>query len=514
MPQPYDYSQGIPDPNQSILGALQLKQAVGAQQIQQQNIQANQGMRMDMATLAQDPTPTKVAAAMIKYPTLADGLKPGLEALTTQQRDNKIQQASGVYAAIQAGQPDIAKQQLLDNAQAARNAGDENQAKALEAHAQLIDLNPKTAQLTAGIYLASAMGADKFADTFGKLDDQRRADDLAPSAVQKSQADATTAGVTAANAPQAAQDAHAKSLSDILNANTDIKQNPDGTWVKIDKRTGIGTPISNPQGQVFNGGASDLHGEDYLSSIDPKQANIVKALGQGRMQFPTGAALKSPYWQNMLTSVGQYDPSFDAVNYNARSAARKDFTSGNSAKSINALNTVAGHLNALSDAADGLNNTSFPLVNNVKNYVSSNVGNSDVKKFDLTRKAVVDELTRAYRGSGGSEGDIKSWTDSLGDANSPQQLHDVIGQIGELLESKINALGDQYNQGMGTTSQPISLVSPKARQTLDKLQGRASSTTVAPPAQAAAAAAPNALPATVASPAHIDALLKKYGATQ
>jgi hypothetical protein len=44
------------------------------------------------------------------------------------------------------------------------------------------------------------------------------------------------------------------------------------------------------------------------------------------MQFPNGPALKTPYWQNMLRNVAQFDPEFDAVNYNARSKTRADFT--------------------------------------------------------------------------------------------------------------------------------------------------------------------------------------------
>ena len=55
-------------------------------------------------------------------------------------------------------------------------------------------------------------------------------------------------------------------------------------------------------------------------------------------------ALKSPYWQKMLQLVAQYDPSFDAVEYNARARAQTNATSGKLAQNNNALNTGIGHV--------------------------------------------------------------------------------------------------------------------------------------------------------------------------
>lgn len=221
------------------------------------------------------------------------------------------------------------------------------------------------------------------------------------------------------------------------------------------------------------GGAPGLTGDAFLKTLPTPLQAQVKALASGRQPFPTGAIMKTPYGQNLLNAVSQYDPSFDAVNYGARAKTRNDFTAGKSAQSINAMNTVAGHLESLSDAADRLNNTSVPLANGVKNWLENSTGDPRVKQFEATKKAVVDELTRVWRGNGGSEGDIKSWAASLDAANSPQQLHGVIGQIGELIGSKINALGEQYKQGMGTTGEPIQLVTPKTQAVFAKLQQRA-----------------------------------------
>jgi hypothetical protein len=212
-------------------------------------------------------------------------------------------------------------------------------------------------------------------------------------------------------------------------------------------------------------------GEALLGSLNPQVSAQVKALAEGRMQFPAGQALKSPYWQQMLSLVSRYDPTFDAVNYSARSKTRADFTSGKAAQNLNAFNTVLGHLDSLVQAGTALNNTSYPLLNKVENTYLDATGDPRPKAFDANKKAVVDELTRAWRGSGGSEGDIKSWSEAISNTSSPEQLAGVSHQIAELLRSKIDAMGEQYNQGMGTTKDGIQLLTPHAQQVLTRLGG-------------------------------------------
>jgi hypothetical protein len=220
------------------------------------------------------------------------------------------------------------------------------------------------------------------------------------------------------------------------------------------------------------------HGDEFLKTLQPNIAAQVKALDEGRMQFPSSFALKTPYWQQMLSAVAQYDPNFDQVNYNARAKTRSDFTSGKSAQQVNALNTVIGHLDSLSQAASALNNTRFQSFNTLANYVASETGDPRVNNFKVTREAVADELTRVWRQAGGSEKDIEARKEQLSASNSPAQLHEAIAQIGSLLESKLDSMKEQYAQGTGTA--PIEMVTPQARKTLSRLEQRAGKTTRPP----------------------------------
>ena len=203
-------------------------------------------------------------------------------------------------------------------------------------------------------------------------------------------------------------------------------------------------------------------GPDYLKTLPPNIARQVQALADGRLAFPSGFALRSPYWQSLMQAVGQYDPTFDAVNYNSRAATRRDFTSGKSAQTINALNTGLGHVAMLDQAGDALDNGETPLFNTIKNQIADWTGKPAPGNFRATAGLVAEELTRIYRQAGGSEADIQRHLQDLSTAQSPEQRRGALYQIGSLLDSKLNAMADQYGQGMGTTEDRLKLLNPHA----------------------------------------------------
>jgi hypothetical protein len=219
-----------------------------------------------------------------------------------------------------------------------------------------------------------------------------------------------------------------------------------------------------------NTGAGGPTGEAFLQTMPKALADQVKALAEGRMAFPAGFALKSPYWQAMISRVAQYDPSFDAVNYNARSKTRNAFTAGKEAQSVNALNTAIGHLGEMADAGEALHQGNMPLVNGFVNKMATAFGDPAMTNFNAVRDRVVDEVTRLYRGTGGAEADIKRGLENFTASASPAQRKGAIAETIHLMQSKMDALEDQYKQGMGTTSQGLSLLNPKAKATIQKLE--------------------------------------------
>lgn len=223
-------------------------------------------------------------------------------------------------------------------------------------------------------------------------------------------------------------------------------------------------PVLDAQGQPVTG-------DDLLKTLPSGQAVLVKKLAEGKMAFPSGTALRSEYWQKLLEQVGQYDPNFDAINYNARASTRKDFTSGKSADSIRAMNTVVGHIAQLSDAADALKNKNTQGYNQIANALATEFGWTGKTDFDTIAPKVAQELTRVWRGTGGSESDIQRDLDNLSSSNAPAQLHSSIGNLGKLIESQLASMQEKYRQGMGIND--IQMISPEARKNLDKLETRA-----------------------------------------
>lgn len=198
--------------------------------------------------------------------------------------------------------------------------------------------------------------------------------------------------------------------------------------------------------------------EDYLKTINPATAAQVRALTEGRMQFPSGMSLRSPYWQAMIAAVAKYDPDFDQTNYNNRAKMRTDFASGPAAQGINALGTTAQHLNRLAKSIDGLGNwEGIPIfnktANSVKNWLKEQGGDTTaLNKFRDDVQAVTSEAVRAWRQAGGSEKDIQDWKKNVDSSDSPSGLKSSLAEISDLLEGKLIQYQRQWKQGMGPTA--------------------------------------------------------------
>lgn len=265
---------------------------------------------------------------------------------------------------------------------------------------------------------------------------------------------------------KAAREARAITASDLANeaARLRIQQ----AQMAIEKAR-----LEATGGAPVDTATDSLTGDAYIKTLQPSVASTVKALSDGRMAFPSGAGLRSPYWQQMLNHVAHYDPSFDSVNYGARYATRKDFTSGKSAANIRALNTALGHLGTLHDQIEGTaSHGGFPgatTVNAVQNAWNRGSGDSGITKYQETSGALSTELTQVFRGAGGAEADVERELEHLTPNASKEQKLATIKNIAELLRSRVNALGDQYTQGMGKTTDGLTLLNPHAQKVFNSL---------------------------------------------
>lgn len=201
MPQPIDYTSGFKDPTQSMMSTaanmMQLQQARNQVKQGELAIKQQQQLNDDLAIVSQSHDPAKVAQLIVKYPQLSEQFKRGYDALGAEQQKSKIGMASQAYSSLLAGDNETAANLLKGYGEAYRNSGMTQDADAADHMAELIRLHPDTAKTTAGLYLASAMGADKFQETFAKLESERRERDLEPSKLTEAQSAAREAATKA-----------------------------------------------------------------------------------------------------------------------------------------------------------------------------------------------------------------------------------------------------------------------------------------------------------------------------
>lgn len=241
---------------------------------------------------------------------------------------------------------------------------------------------------------------------------------------------------------------------------------------------GMGSAGSGGAGAVQGGAqAPRLSGDDFLQTLPPAASAQVKALAEGRQAFPSGYAMTKPYNQALLAAVSQYDPNFDALNYNKRAETIKSFSPGGAdANNVAAINTAVTHALSASDAYDRLDNSKLPWLNSITNFVANNEGDANNQKafadVGTATTAFAGEMAKVFRSSGMAESDIQDWKSKLSTNASDAQKNAVIGEAVELMNGRLNALGEKYNQGMNTKKQGIELLSPIAQQSMLKLQGK------------------------------------------
>jgi hypothetical protein len=240
------------------------------------------------------------------------------------------------------------------------------------------------------------------------------------------------------------------------------------------------TQINQMPSEVDIPGDPKLAGDEYLASLNPAMASQVKMLADGRLNIPTGMALAKPYWQSLLQATAQYDPSFDAANAATRRKTRLEFTSGQAARNITSFNTALGHLDTLSHAAAALDNGSWQKINSLRNWWREETGDPRINAFNTAKTAVVNEIDRAFKGSAPTVSGITEWESAINASQSPEQLKAAIKQMADLLGSRVKALGEQYDAGMGRSSDPINLLDPHAQDVMRRYNWSATATPGAP----------------------------------
>lgn len=192
-----DYN--IRNPSDAILSGLNISSSLNQIEVEKAAAITQKQMTADINSVMSKgaPSASDFAGLVVKYPQFNEQFQQAWGMMGGEQQRNRISQMSDVYATLESGNIDVAKQILETQAQAAENSGDERGAKAARALISTIELNPATARTSVGLRLASAMGPEKFTETFTKLQSERREAAIDPSTLSLAQAKAKKAAVAA-----------------------------------------------------------------------------------------------------------------------------------------------------------------------------------------------------------------------------------------------------------------------------------------------------------------------------
>ena len=230
---PINYAVDVQSPFEAALSGFKIGAAGAEAQAQAQAREQAMKAQTELKTLFTNPNATatdfaRVSAMLPK--DQADSVRKSFDMMSTSQQQNRLQQSGQVYAAMKSGQTDIAKNLLKEQADAFRNSGREQEAKATETYVQLIDMNPTGAQTTIGLMMATLPGGKELLENVDKTLLTGREEAKAPSALiesrakaDKAVADATTAQATATNAAEKAAADAQKATADAQKAQVDAK---------------------------------------------------------------------------------------------------------------------------------------------------------------------------------------------------------------------------------------------------------------------------------------------------
>jgi hypothetical protein len=238
---------------------------------------------------------------------------------------------------------------------------------------------------------------------------------------------------------------------------------PQRGWVSGPK---AGQPLSQDEKrQAGDPNAAELHGEDFLMSLPSDMRDTVRGIAEGRLDMPRKNALQ------MQNAVMAYDPSF-------RSDRRMVWKQYESQKAtdpggqILSGNVVLNHLGELSDRAQELHASNYPLWNKVaQGAQEAIVGFPALSQFNDIKGHYAEELARFYRGAGGTEADIKRALDNMDAAKTPAALNAVIEQEMRLIAGKVDALEGNWRHNMGEDAEvPIPDFKVKRAKALDAIE--------------------------------------------
>lgn len=252
MVAPIDYSLNVKSPFESAIQGYGIGANMAQMQAQREATMAQRDAAQAKADAeraealrqaeARDATkalftnPNPTAQDFIKVASMlpekeAASMRANWDLMNKDKQDSTLKFSGQVLSAFNSGSPQIGVQLLKDRAEAERNAGQEEQAKAYDTWAQIAEANPQAAMKSMGIMVAQVPGGDKVIESVTKIGQEARAEAKAPAELKEANAKAEKAAVDAKFAESNAVQEIEKRGWDIKKLQSDIQINKENARI-------------------------------------------------------------------------------------------------------------------------------------------------------------------------------------------------------------------------------------------------------------------------------------------
>lgn len=222
-----------------------------------------------------------------------------------------------------------------------------------------------------------------------------------------------------------------------------------------------------PQQQAANGEQTATGLPAAFDSMAQDVANYKVDLKSVLQRVPP--AIKAQFVQG----VSLINPQYDQKVFQARQDYQNSLSSGTISKNITALNTVIPHIDRLNQSLQALGNGQLPLLNSVKNWWAETTGSGAPARAKTDLVATSNEIESVYRSTGGTEEGIRAWrAGQPATSASPDQQKQWVQEGLGLIEGRLSAMGNDYQQNMGQAAPPNRFMSAPNEAIVNRLGGQ------------------------------------------
>jgi len=296
----------------------------------------------------------------------------------------------------------------------------------------------------------------KFGELFGGIDrnawNLKRADDILAQKTDEAEKKAKELADAKRKTPEGQADLEHKQLENqaLRQAAEQIKASQQGIVVPPNF-------TANPQAASMDAGALS---KDLASKGVTVPSDFQTLYGVAHNDVSDDVYTNNPRPKSGLMARPQavsfirtfINPQFQEGDFKANANLQKELRDtrvGTAGGSLLSAGTAAQHLDMLEQVAKALENNDVQAINKVKAAYNVQTGEPNTVLFKAIAQKVNTEVEKAVSGGAPHEAELKTASDNLNVAESPQQIRSVIGGYIGLMSGRIGEIDDRSYQYTG-----------------------------------------------------------------